>query len=160
MLEARRNYVHEGPSNMTEAMLCGSGSGSLIDIFTHARSLPPDEVRELRQTLTQLGGALLFLLHPEDEAVTGTTDPYENMSEPGPGHLRMAGPFHVVQGLGEDGEPYGLPLPLPAGARVHIIEEAAIWTSDGMGGWDKRPHLEQSTPLYPAGYYAREARRG
>ena len=131
ILDERRSYVvgHEpGPDDALAGLLMTCTEGALGAENQHERD----------GWLVRMCGLALFALHPEDEAsVEGTWLTAEEL-ERRVNAMVPDGAFHVVRGLDHNGQPAGLPRPLPAGAHVHIVDENQIWIADGQGEWDKR----------------------
>lgn len=148
MLDQRRQLVGK-LTPAEQSRLLHEGLGNLLEQSLYAQGFEDGDLGPQHETLRQLAGCVLYLLHPEDEAsVEGTWDTVEELE----GLIRGLVPnaaFHVVAGLGPDGQPAGLPRPLPAGARVRILDLDEVWVSDGKGGWVKQSSYEDNVP---AGY--------
>lgn len=159
MLEERRGYVegHEpGPVAAMEGLLMTCAEGAL-----HAES-----VNDRDGWLVRLAGLCLYVLHPEDEKLTGSTEvgdngvPLRRLGHPAlPSQvLREAGIAHAFTGLGmpgvhknpgmligppDSGRPQGEPLPAPRDCdEVHVRDEDTVYRR-GDGRWRRKPRPDR-----------------
>lgn len=72
MLDKRRQLVGK-LTPAEQSRLLHEGLGNLLEQSLYAQGMLKEEVREQHETLRQLAGCILYLLHPEDEFRPGVT---------------------------------------------------------------------------------------
>lgn len=81
ILTVRREYVNNRLTPAQQSELLHGELGNTLELALYAQGMQDEEVRDQHEALTQLAGACLYLLHPEDpekpalETVFGTPHP-------------------------------------------------------------------------------------